>query len=151
MVEGGMRLVPRKLCASGLIVVGEAAGLLINTGYTVRGVDVAVTTAKLAAETVIKASERGDFSEESLRDYVKALKDSYVWREALRHKGVVDAILDAFFTDKLPRALVRLMAELYEADYEEPTLYEAVKRALSSEGINMVRAMIKIFSLARKV
>ncbi|MCE4620421.1 MAG: FAD-dependent oxidoreductase, partial [Desulfurococcales archaeon] len=41
-IEGGLRFMPKKLYMPGLLVVGDAAGLLLNTGYTIRGVDYAV-------------------------------------------------------------------------------------------------------------
>ena len=58
-IEGGTtieysgHLVPEE----GILVTGDAAGFCINLGFTVRGMDFAIESGRLAAETIIKAHE----------------------------------------------------------------------------------------------
>ncbi len=44
-----------EVVTDGLVVVGEAAGLTINSGLTVRGMDLAIGSAVAAAEAVAQA------------------------------------------------------------------------------------------------
>jgi electron transfer flavoprotein-quinone oxidoreductase len=68
-------------------VTGDAAGFVVNLGFTVRGMDFAVESGRLAAEAVIAAKEAGDFSKEQLSSYVKALEDSFIMKDMKALKG----------------------------------------------------------------
>jgi electron transfer flavoprotein-quinone oxidoreductase len=54
--EAGWRHVPQPLHRPGLLVAGDAAGLVINQGYTIRGMDLALLSG-LAAANAIKAND----------------------------------------------------------------------------------------------
>ncbi len=150
-IEGGLRLVPKKLYAPGLVIVGDAAGLLLNTGYTVRGVDFAVTSGKLAAEAIIQAFNNGGPTEENLRIYEEKLKASFVWRELVRHRGIEKIMEDEFYFQKMTKILVSTLRRLYEADYEEPTLLEAVLESLREEDVKLSTLLLKLGSVVGKI
>src|SRR5215472_6924846 len=46
----------------GMLVAGDAAGHLLNNGYTFRGVDMAITAGIIAAQTILEARKRKDYS-----------------------------------------------------------------------------------------
>jgi electron transfer flavoprotein-quinone oxidoreductase len=54
--EAGWNAVPQKLFRDGLVVVGDAAGFVINSGTTIRGIDLAIVSGIAAARAVIAAS-----------------------------------------------------------------------------------------------
>ncbi|MEB3860402.1 MAG: electron transfer flavoprotein-ubiquinone oxidoreductase, partial [Desulfurococcales archaeon] len=150
-IEGGLGLVPRKLYTDGFLVVGDAAGLLLNTGYTIRGVDFAVASGRLAAEAVIEALERGGPTGENLSVYESKLKSSFVWRELVRHRGISDVMRDPFYFTALPGLITSVMRKLFEADYEEPTLMDAVFEASSEENISITKLILKLASVVGRV
>jgi electron transfer flavoprotein-quinone oxidoreductase len=67
-----------KISTDGLVVVGEAAGLTINSGLTVRGMDLAIGSAVAAAEGIAEAIATDDVSAEGLAAYRRHLEDSFV-------------------------------------------------------------------------
>ena len=148
-IEGGLGYVPKRLYWNGLLVVGDAAGLLLNTGYTIRGVDFAVASGRMAAETVLEAHARGDYSEDSLAGYERRLKSSFVWRELVRHKTIDEVMSDPWFFRALPEIVARAAASMFEADYEEPTPLEAFLDALRSQGTPLALALAKLLKAAR--
>jgi len=75
--EGGYDMIP-KLYGDGVLVIGDAAALCANLGFTLRGMDLAVESGRLAAQTVVAAKENGDFSADGLSGYQAALEDSFV-------------------------------------------------------------------------
>lgn len=150
-IEGGLRFMPEKLVYPGLVIVGDAAGLLLNTGYTVRGVDFAVYSGKLAAEAIDKALSTGNVSEEALRAYEERLKSSFIYRELVRHKGIEKIMSDKEFFAKLPRVAAGFSSKLFEADYEEPTLMDAFFQASREAGINPIRLLLKLVSMVRSL
>ncbi|MEB3845367.1 MAG: FAD-dependent oxidoreductase [Desulfurococcales archaeon] len=150
-IEGGLRFMPRKLYMPGFLVVGDAAGFLLNTGYTIRGVDFAVYSGKLAAETVIEALNNGGPTGENLKRYEDKVKASFIYKELVKHRGIEKVMEDPLFFTKLPALLNTVFAKLYEADYEEPTLLEAVTSSLEESEISLSRFMIKMLSIMSKL
>ncbi|HHT9123167.1 MAG TPA: FAD-dependent oxidoreductase [Candidatus Wunengus sp. YC63] len=66
------------LFTDGLLVVGDAAGLLVNSGITLRGMDMAIASGMAAAEAVKIAMGKGDFSKKTLSHYERLLKNDFV-------------------------------------------------------------------------
>lgn len=77
VAEGGLDMVG-EVVADGLVVVGEAAGLTINSGLTVRGMDLAIGSAVAAAAGVGEALAAGDVSATGLAAYRRRLDESFV-------------------------------------------------------------------------
>lgn len=150
-IEGGLSYMPKKLYTNGLLVVGDAAGLLVNTGYTIRGVDTAVTSARLAAETIIEAHNKGGFTEDNLRAYEEKIKRSYIYKELVEHRGIEDVFRDQFFFTKLPALATRIGAKLFESDYEEPSMLRALLDSAREEDISILRIIYKLGRVARKL
>ena len=150
-IEGGLRFMPKRLYTDGLVVVGDAAGLLLNTGYTVRGVDFAVYSGKLAAEAIRLALERGGATAENLRVYEEMLRNSFVYKELARHSGIVKVMEDPLFFTKLPALLNRLFSKLYEADYEEPTILEALLESFQEEDLSLTRMLVRLLGVVSRL
>lgn len=62
----------------GMVVVGDAAGITLNTGLTVRGMDLAIGSGICAAEAVDAALGAGDVSAAGLAGYRARLDASFV-------------------------------------------------------------------------
>ena len=84
--EGGLAMIPT-LSADHMLVLGDAAGFCLNLGFTVRGMDYAVASGELAAQTVIEAREKNDFSNALLSGYKTRLENSFVLRDMHTHKN----------------------------------------------------------------
>lgn len=80
VTEGGYKMIP-ELVRDGVIVAGDAAAFVINLGYTVRGMDFAIESGRLAGEAIIKAKEKADFSAAGLSCYKELLEDSFIMKE----------------------------------------------------------------------
>lgn len=76
--EGGYNRLP-ELIRDGVIAAGDAA-LLINN-LRGAGANMAVTSGRLAAETVIRAKKSGDFSTAQLAYYEKLMSEAYVLQD----------------------------------------------------------------------
>ncbi len=57
--EEGHRGIPKKLYRDGLLVIGEAAGFVVNMGFTIRGIDLAMVSGVAAARAVIGGKNPG--------------------------------------------------------------------------------------------
>lgn len=80
VAEGGEAMV-HDLTRPGLVVVGDAAGFTLNTGLTVRGMDLAAGSAMAAAKAIDGALRKGDVSKPALDAYLTELENSFVGRD----------------------------------------------------------------------
>lgn len=80
VAEGGQAMV-HDLTKPGLVVVGDAAGLTLNTGFTVRGMDLAAGSGLAAAKAIDAALMKGDFSKPSLDAYQAELDNIFVGKD----------------------------------------------------------------------
>ena len=78
--EGGYDMVPRYVF-DGCLVAGESAGLCMNMGYQVRGMDFAVASGQMAGEAAAKAIDAGDTSAQGLASYKSAMEGSFVIKD----------------------------------------------------------------------
>lgn len=78
--EGGIHMMP-EIIGDGVLVVGDAAMLCMNLGYTVRGMDLAVESGSIAAKAAVKALDAGDTSKAGLGVYKSMLDNSFIMRD----------------------------------------------------------------------
>ncbi|AMA73807.1 MULTISPECIES: FAD-dependent oxidoreductase [Aneurinibacillus] len=81
--EGGFHAMP-KIVGNGVMVVGDA-GQMVNSVHR-EGSNMAMTSGRLAAETIILAKEANDFSENMLDTYRVRLLDSFVGQDLKKYK-----------------------------------------------------------------
>ncbi|MEH7522205.1 FAD-dependent oxidoreductase [Bacillus sp. JJ1503] len=81
--EGGFHSVP-KVAGNGVLVVGDAAQL-VNAIHR-EGSNMAMKSGQMAAEAIIEAKKRNDFSESSLNHYREALHESFIMKDLEKYK-----------------------------------------------------------------
>lgn len=87
LVEYSAHLIPTvhgnypRLHMDGMLVAGDAAGYLLNTGYMLEGANFGLTTGRIAAEAVVQAKEKGDFSTATLSAYQNMLKSNLLIKD----------------------------------------------------------------------
>ena len=81
--EGGYNAMPI-LCSDGFLVVGDA-GMMVN-GLHQEGSNLAMTSGKLAAETILEAHRKGNFSARGLSLYKKKLTESYIMKDLKKYR-----------------------------------------------------------------
>jgi len=87
LVEYSAHLIPTvhgnypRLYMDGMLVAGDAAGYLLNTGYMLEGANFGLTTGRIAAEAVVQAKEKGNFSTATLSAYQNMLKSNLLIKD----------------------------------------------------------------------
>jgi len=119
VTEGGYHMIP-ELYRDGVLVVGDAAAFVINMLYTVRGMDFAIESGRLAAETIIKAKEAGDFSKAALSAYKTAVDNSFIMRDLEQYKKVPAFMERHRLFTEMPAFLEEVMEGLYLVDGNPP-------------------------------
>jgi electron transfer flavoprotein-quinone oxidoreductase len=80
VAEGGLDMVG-EIDADGIVIVGDAAGLTLNTGLTVRGMDLAAASGIAAARGIDEALTAGDTSKAGLAGYRRELFASFAGKD----------------------------------------------------------------------
>ena len=80
-IEDGPAMVAHDLTRPGLMIIGDAAGFTLNTGLTIRGMDLAAGSALAAAEAIEKAFQTMDFGQQSMDQYRALLDSSFVGKD----------------------------------------------------------------------
>ncbi len=92
VAEGGLDMVG-EITMDGMVVVGDAAGLTLNTGLTVRGMDLAVASGVAAAAGIDAALREKDTSKIGLAGYREALFASFAGQD-MKTYGKAPAFLE---------------------------------------------------------
>ncbi|AGK53265.1 FAD-dependent oxidoreductase [Bacillus sp. 1NLA3E] len=113
--EGGYNSLPQ-LYSDGFLLAGDAAGLVVNRGFTVRGMDYAILSGIAAAETAIEAIDANDFSKNFLKEYENkldqvVLKDLKTFRNSHDYIGHSQHLFTTY-----PEIATDLMKNMYSVD-----------------------------------
>ena len=141
--EGGFDMIP-KLYADGVLVTGDAAAFVINLGYTVRGMDFAVESGKLAAETVIRAKAAEDFSAASLSYYQKLFENSFIYADMKQYRNFPKLLERHEIFNDVPEIADVLFDRLFRVDGTKPVslpmfaIDEIAKRTSAKKLLDLV-------------
>lgn len=106
----------RRPYADNFLAAGDAAGFLINNGYTFRGVDLAMASGMAAAETVKLAASRGDFSEVGLAAYSQILRREKVLTDLATFRKGPQYMANPRLYSLYPRLLCDIIERIYTMD-----------------------------------
>lgn len=142
--EGGYDMVP-SLYGDGVVTVGDAASLVINVGYTVRGMDLAVGSAVAAAKAIIAAKEKDDFSSAALSRYADLLNDSFVMKDMKRVRKFPAFMENPRIFNDYPEMVEEMMAQMYVVDGCEPKsmMSKMMKPARKVGLLNLLKDALK--------
>jgi len=83
LAEGGYETIPH-LCGDGFLIAGDS-GMLFNALHR-EGLNLAMTSGRLAAEAIAEALAKGDFSRNGLKTYISKLKNSYIMHDLKKYR-----------------------------------------------------------------
>lgn len=149
VTEGGYDMVPT-VYKDGVLVAGDAAALVMNLGFTIRGMDLVIESGRLAAETIIAAKEKGDYSTATLSAYKTALDNSFIMQDMKHYRKMPKFIENHRIFEQYPELLDDIMSGLFIMYGQKPEklkkkVMAAVKKVglmnLMKDGINGLGAM----------
>lgn len=148
--EGGYYSMP-KVCDHGVIVVGDAAQL-VNAIHR-EGSNMAMTSGRFAAETIISAKERNDFSAQSLDSYRVKLMDSFIGQDLKKYKDATHHFdkFPQYFDQYIPK-LNRAASQMFTVD--GTSKWEKQKKIWNDLGSNrekllMAKDLLRAFKVVK--
>jgi electron transfer flavoprotein-quinone oxidoreductase len=139
LLEYGAHMIPEarrvpisRLVGDGYLIVGDAAGLSLNMGVTVRGMDMAMASGLFAAKAVIQAVQKQDFSASSLALYVAQLQESFVLKDVNRFAPLEKILGIPRIYREYPELICEALAGLFRVGPGPKEGYlRSLRRALS--------------------
>lgn len=123
LVEYSAHLIPAagrammpNLYSDGFLVAGDAASFVLATGLTLEGASFAIASGVTAAETVIRAKKKEDFSRKSLSYYAELLKKSFVWKDLKTFKEAPKFLLNPRLYSQYPELACDLAEKIFAND-----------------------------------
>ncbi len=129
VTEGGYDMIP-ELYGDGVLIAGDAAALVMNLGFTVRGMDLCIESGRLAAETILEAKKANDFSKKALSIYEAALEQSFVMKDMKHFRKMPKFIENHRIFEAYPALADELLGGLFMMYGQEPE--KLVKKAMRS-------------------
>ena len=133
-----------------MLVAGDAAGMVLNLGYMVRGMDLAIEAGRQAANAVIYAKRRGDYSARALSAYKMALEDSFLMKDMEQHRSAPKFMENRRVFTRIPLMAHEIMQAMFTVDGESsgglvkkalPIVGEAGATALAKDILQIVTAL----------
>jgi electron transfer flavoprotein-quinone oxidoreductase len=115
--EGGAESVP-ELVHDGAVIVGDAAGLVLNNGVHLEGTNMAVESGYHAGNAVATAADAGRTDADALDQYREALTESFVMQNLERYEWLMETVQSdrELLFEELPRAVADAGTEYFQMD-----------------------------------
>ena len=131
--RGGVHLLP-KLYGDGYVVTGSAARLLLNNVMTLRGMDVAVSSAAAAAQAILTARETSDYSATALAAYETNFKQTDVYKDMVTFKDTYALLENKRLFTVYPDLACNIMGDMFSVkERPGPKAYSALRENMKGE------------------
>ncbi len=159
VVEYSAHLVPElgagmmpQLWADGVLVAGDAAGFLINNGYTFRGVDLAIASGIAAGEAAEAARTAGGMTKANLAGYEKFLRSRNVLTDLERFRRTPLYMKNERLFDVYPRMLMEIAERMYTVDGSgKERLFDVVLDEASAAKVPKLKMLLDLLQGARSM
>lgn len=149
-VEYGAKTIPEMginnfppLYGDGYLVVGDAAGFVFSNGLVIQGMNYAIKSGLLAAETIIEDG--------ALKNYEKKLKNSYILKDFKRFRKVKKLTKNKQLFGLLPTGINNALKEiLTEKGEPKQPMIKQVLKVMKKTGISLI-SLAKIGLSARHI
>ncbi len=142
-IEDGPAMVEQPLTRPGLIIIGDAGGFTLNTGLTIRGMDLAAGSAIAAADTVLAALEANHFSQAAMDRFHTELDTGFVGQDMKLYRKA-PAFLE---TERMYKEYGLLLADILHGVFDLDTTPRKHMAAVATAALR--RSGVAITQLAR--
>ncbi|MFP8958672.1 FAD-dependent oxidoreductase [Natrialbaceae archaeon A-CW3] len=115
--EGGAESMP-DLVHDGAVIVGDAAGLVLNNGVHLEGTNMAVESGYYAGSAIAEAAQQGQTGASALQSYPDRLENSFVVQNLERYAWLQERVEEdrELLFEQLPSAIADASTEYFAMD-----------------------------------
>lgn len=139
--EGGFHSLPQKLSGAGILLCGDAAGM-VNVP-ALKGVHYSMKSGILAADTIMKAIKAQSYLAEDLKSYDETFKNSYIYKDLKNVRNMRQAFMKGgFWIGGFKAALMTLTNCAFPPqkphDHEDAAALKKLTKPLHYQGLKKV-------------
>lgn len=139
--EGGFHSLPQKLSGNGILICGDAAGM-VNVP-ALKGIHYAMKSGILAADTIADAIKTQSFSAEALKTYDDSFKKSFIYKDLKKVRNIRQAFINSgFWLGSIKAALMTITNCAFPPqkpqDHEDADAPKWAQTPLSYSGLKKV-------------
>lgn len=116
LIPEGYRAKTGLLYKGGLLVAGDAARFTLSTGLRVEGANYGIASGRAAAEAVIAAAEKNDFSENGLSVYLQQLEAHGIIQDMRQFKRAPHFFKNSHLYKEYPEMICQMGESLFGVD-----------------------------------
>ncbi len=132
--------------ADNLMVTGDAAGFLINDGFTIRGMDNAIESGMLAGEAAKKIFDSGDYRDTFI--YEQMLEDSFILKDMKAASRISTLFGNERTFDAYPKMMAGIMERMFSVtDNPRENIKDVMRDEVKKNGIGyytLIEDMLKV-------
>ncbi|MCI4357181.1 MAG: FAD-dependent oxidoreductase [Thermoplasmata archaeon] len=152
LISGGWASRPASFHGDGWMIAGDAAGFVYSNGLVIQGMNYAVRTGLLAAETALDAKKANDPSARTLAGYTRRLEATGVLGDFRDFEGLDRVKWNPRFYREYPDLAYRLLHDLMtETGAPKEHARRTAWKALRRSKLPMVRAARDLLELTREL
>ncbi len=137
-IEDGPAMVARDLTRPGLMIIGDAAGFTLNTGLTIRGMDLAAGSALAAANAADAALQDDDVSAAAMDRYRTELDASFVGQDMRTYARAPRFLTEPALYREVGELAADVMHGVFDLDLTPRRhLITTVRRAVRSSRLSL--------------
>ena len=136
--EGGFDSFP-PLCADGLLVAGDAAGMTLAAGIWLEGVNFAMGSGLAAGRAASRAVRTGDASSAGLASYRRDLESGYVLADHKRFRKAPALVLSERVQQRYPGLIADLVEGMFTVTNPNPKpgALKLLRRSAKANGVRL--------------
>jgi len=104
--EGGYYSIPERLSGNGVVIIGDSAGFVDVP--SLKGVHYALSSGMIAAKVIFEALKRNKFDAETLGEYDKAVRASFIMQELRKTRNMRLAFKNGLYTGGFKAGLMTI-------------------------------------------
>lgn len=151
VMEGGLQSV-QNLYGDGYMIAGDGAGFSFSNGMILQGMNYAIASGIMAADTFMDAQSKNDFSSSSLSKYKNMLKESYVLKDLNTFNGIGDITWSSFMHEKLPQVLEATMLGIFmEEGSPKKHMSKILRESMAKSGMSTSEMLLQGYRMMRRM
>lgn len=128
--EIGLDMVPQ-LYGNGVLVAGDAAGFVVNNGFSIQGMNYALASGREAGKTAVTCIRQGNVSAQKLASYKHLLDQSFVGKNLKKFQKTHKVLSNPRISKEYPVLIDHIAKNLFGfEDTIQPNLSSTVKNSL---------------------
>jgi len=131
--------------ADNLIAVGDSAGFLINDGFTIRGMDLAIASGMIAGLSAKKIRDNGYKTE----IYYDMLKESFILKHLELAYNRFELMNKAYILNSYPEILCNVLSDMFTVNENRNTLIDDAILRLKEKGISLTQAINDMWRMVK--